>query len=144
MGDAVRESAGSGSDTVNASVSYALGAGEEIEFLRAYYTGTTGLSLTGNEKANTVIGGGGADTLEGGLGADVLTGGAGADTFVFATALGSGNVDRIGDFANAARAVHDTGELFYDADGSGATAAVKFALLSTRPLLSHADFQIVG
>ena len=74
--DVVNEAVGGGTDTVFASVSYALTAGPEIEFLRAN-AGATGLSLTGNEFANTIVGGSGNDTLDGGAGNDTLTGGGG-------------------------------------------------------------------
>ena len=47
-GDVVNEAVGQGTDTVMASVNYALTAGSEIEFLRAN-AGPTGLSLTGND-----------------------------------------------------------------------------------------------
>jgi Ca2+-binding RTX toxin-like protein len=60
-GDQVIEAAGGGSDTVYASVDYTLGAGQEVEFLRTY--GSTGLTLTGNELNNYLIGGSGSDTL---------------------------------------------------------------------------------
>ena len=76
--DIVNEAAGQGSDTVFARVNYALTAGSEIEFLRAG-AGATGLMLTGNEFANTIVGNGGNDTLSGGDGNDTLSGGAGAD-----------------------------------------------------------------
>ena len=46
-GDVVTETAGQGTDTVMASVNYALAAGSEVEVLRA--SGATGLTLTGNE-----------------------------------------------------------------------------------------------
>ena len=45
-GDVVTENVGEGTDTVWASVSYALAAGTEVETLRA--NATTGLTLTGN------------------------------------------------------------------------------------------------
>ena len=77
VGDVVNEAAGDGTDTVHTTVSYALAAGSEIEFLRV--SGTAGLSLTGNEFANTLVGGNGADTLIGGAGNDVLNSGAGND-----------------------------------------------------------------
>jgi Ca2+-binding RTX toxin-like protein len=77
--DQVAEAALGGTDTVNTSVDYELAAGLEVETLRAQ--GTDGLSLTGNELANTVIGGAGNDTIEGGGdGEDRLNGGAGNDT----------------------------------------------------------------
>ena len=43
------------------------------------------------------------------------------------------------------RIVYDrvTGSLWYDSDGSGAAKAVKFAILSNKPLLSADDFTIV-
>jgi Ca2+-binding RTX toxin-like protein len=45
----------------------------------------------------------------------------------------------------AHRIVYDqsTGELFYDADGSGGVAAIKFALIATHAQLSAASFQIL-
>ena len=55
---------GGGTDTVYASVNYALQAGQEVEYLRAN-AGATGLILTGNEFNNT-ISVGGNDTLNGG------------------------------------------------------------------------------
>jgi len=36
-----------------------------------------------------------------------------------------------------------TGELFYDADGSGQGAAVKFAVLDNKAALNHTDFLIL-
>ena len=84
--DVVTENAGEGTDTVFASVSYTLAAGSEVEFLRGN-AGATGLTLTGNELANTVVGNTGNDTLNGGAGNDTLNGGAGADTM----AGGTGN-----------------------------------------------------
>ncbi len=80
--DVVTENPGEGSDTVYAGVGYTLGAGSEIEFLRAN-AGATGLTLTGNEFANTIVGGAGNDVLTGGGGKDTLNGGAGSDRFVY-------------------------------------------------------------
>ena len=104
-GDVVNENAGEGTDTVYASVGYALPSSSSIEFLRAN-AGPTGLTLTGNELANTIIGGAGNDTLTGGGGADTLTGGAGADTFVYRTlaesTMAAAGRDTITDFSSAA------------------------------------------
>ncbi len=99
--DSVIEAAGGGTDTVYASVSYALQDGQAIEYLRAN-AGATGLMLTGNSLGNTVVGGTGNDTLNGGAGKDKLQGGAGADTFVFNAPLGPSNAVTILDFRVAA------------------------------------------
>jgi Ca2+-binding RTX toxin-like protein len=116
-GDVVNENLGEGSDTIFASVNYALTAGSEIEFLRAN-AGATGLSLTGNALANAIVGGVGSDTLDGGAGNDVLGGGAGNDVFKF-SAAGFGQ-DTINDFA--AGLVAGSQDLL-DITGLGITAA---------------------
>ena len=54
--------------------------------------------LVGDARANRLQGNDGADTLVGKGGLDTLLGGDGADLFVFDTALGAGNVDRVLDF----------------------------------------------
>jgi Ca2+-binding RTX toxin-like protein len=76
--DTVQEAVGGGTDTVFTSVSFTLGAGQEVEVLRAL-SGAVGLRLTGNELANTVLSDAGADTLSGGAGNDTLSGGSGND-----------------------------------------------------------------
>jgi hypothetical protein len=80
-GDVVTEAVGQGTDTVYASVDYALPAGSESEYLRAN-AGASGLHLTGNNLVNRIYGGSGDDTLDGGSGADYLYGGAGNDTYI--------------------------------------------------------------
>ena len=79
-GDVVTENVGEGTDTVWASVNYALAAGTEVETLRA--NATTGLTLTGNAFSHNLIGNVGNDTLIGGSGNDTLNGGAGVDTMI--------------------------------------------------------------
>ncbi len=93
-----------GLDEVVATIDYTLGANVENMFL----IGSSAINGTGNSLANTIVGnseanvitgGDGADRLFGGLGSDTLIGGAGADRFVFNTAPGSANVDRIADLS---------------------------------------------
>ncbi|MBT9098614.1 hypothetical protein KFZ76_12975 [Methylovulum psychrotolerans] len=86
-GDSVSENSGEGTDTVQSSITYSLGANVENLILNgaAVINGTgNGLAnvLTGNAAANTLDGGAGNDTLNGGAGADSLIGGLGDDTFV--------------------------------------------------------------
>jgi Ca2+-binding RTX toxin-like protein len=77
VGDVVTESAAEGTDLVQASVTYTLGANVENLTL----TGTSALNATGNGSANTLTGNSGANGLDGGAGADTLVGGAGNDTY---------------------------------------------------------------
>ena len=77
-GDVVTELAGEGTDTVQSSVTYTLGA--EVENLTL--TGTAAINATGNTLDNTLTGNSGANTLSGGAGNDTMAGGAGNDTYV--------------------------------------------------------------
>ena len=170
--DVVREAAGGGRDTVYASVSYALAGGQVIENLTLDPDGTGAFSLTGNEFANTLTGNAGANRLAGGTGADTFTfdarlgGGnvdrladfsAADDTIALArtvfTTLAAGNLSSAafkdlgvtGAVTDADdRILYDrtTGILSYDADGSGAGAAVTFAVVETKALLTAADFLV--
>src|SRR5262249_48658756 len=112
-GDVVIENAGEGRDTVYAGVDYNIGAGVEIEILRAH-AGATGLTLAGNALANAIYGGagsdrllgsGGNDVLQGGAGKDILTGGSGADRFTYTvlsdSTVAAGGRDTISDFSEA-------------------------------------------
>ena len=180
LGDRIAEAAGGGTDMVLTRASYALAAGQEIEALQLLaVTGTARLNLNGNEFAQSVVGNAGANVLDGKGGADLLTGRGGADSFLFSTALGAANVDRIADFAaddtlrlsksifsalapgqlaegafkNLSAGSVDaddrilykqaTGELFYDADGSGGGVAVRFGVLDNKAALTAADFFVV-
>ncbi len=76
--DIVSELANGGTDTVLASVGYALS--EEVE--RLTLTGGSSVSGTGNALANTMTGNGGHNVLDGKGGADTMIGGLGNDTYV--------------------------------------------------------------
>ena len=126
--------------------------------------------MVGNEGANTINGGGGNDTLVGGGGADrfAFTTALGAnnvdsvvDFQVGADRIGlaSDIFGAIGTSVSAAAFVtgsaattadhrivfnQTTGQLFYDADGSGAGAAVLFAQLQPGVALTAASFEVIA
>jgi Ca2+-binding RTX toxin-like protein len=182
LDDQVIEAVGGGNDTVYASVSYQLTAGQEVEFLSAAVpSATSALNLTGNELANTIFGNDGANVLDGKGGNDLLVGLDGADTFAFTTALGANNVDVVFGFEHgtdklalddavfsqagalgalnanafvtgaaaadgADRIIYNnlTGQLYYDADGTGAGAQMLFATLEPGlPTVTAADFVVI-
>jgi Ca2+-binding RTX toxin-like protein/beta-glucanase (GH16 family) len=132
-------------------------------------TGNAGANVLDAAGGNdTISGGAGADTITGGAGADlfVLDGPTGAvdfirdfnpgdDTFQLDhsafTALAAGALTA-GAFATGPaaadaddRIIYDAanGELYYDADGAGGAAQVKFAQLLGHLTLTHADFVVV-
>lgn len=99
-GDVVTELAGEGTDTVQSSITYTLGANlENLTLTGAAAINGRGNSLnntlTGNGGANALMGGAGDDIINGKGGDDVLFGEEGADRFIFE--LGTGR-DVIGDF----------------------------------------------
>jgi Ca2+-binding RTX toxin-like protein len=99
-GDAVLEAAGGGTDHVLASVSFTLGAGQEIEsFTPVSFASTTNINLTGNALGQSIIGNAGNNVIDGKDGNDTLQGLGGNDTFAFDTALNAAtNLDHIADF----------------------------------------------
>jgi Ca2+-binding RTX toxin-like protein len=99
-GDVIVEAAAQGNaDRVVAAVDYTLGAGVHVEIMTTNGSGgTSAIDLSGNELAQEIVGNAGDNRLEGKGGLDVLSGLGGKDTFVFATALGAGNVDIVTDF----------------------------------------------
>lgn len=75
-GDRIVETAAGGTDSVEASVSYTLGA--DVENLALALGAVAG---TGNDLANRIVGNNGDNVLDGRGGADVMTGGKGNDTY---------------------------------------------------------------
>ncbi|MEQ1955539.1 calcium-binding protein [Mesorhizobium sp. CN2-181] len=98
--DTIIETKGGGFDTVIVLSNYALNAGAAVELITNVYVGNrVAIDLTGNEFGQEIQGSAGTNVLDGKGGNDVLTGGAGRDFFVFSTALGVSNVDRLADFS---------------------------------------------
>jgi len=139
-GDRVVETAGGGRDTVKASVDYTLAAGVDVEILAtSSNTGVTTLALTGNELAQTVMGDAGANRVNGGDGSDTLYGLGGQDTFVFDTALGATNIDRIMDYAIA----DDTIELRQAIFSSLGVGVVDVSKIAVGAAATTADHRLV-
>jgi Ca2+-binding RTX toxin-like protein len=82
--DTVGELSGEGTDTIETTSSYSLGANLENLILRdeGLSANVNGLDLTGNELDNVLTGNAGPNVLAGREGADRLNGGGGGDTLV--------------------------------------------------------------
>ncbi|MDQ1833427.1 putative Ig domain-containing protein [Massilia scottii] len=78
VGDVVTETAGAGTDTIVAALTWTLPAGVE----KLTLSGTASINATGNSVANVLTGNSGANVLDGGAGADTMSGGLGDDTYV--------------------------------------------------------------
>ncbi|OYU34865.1 calcium-binding protein [Novosphingobium sp. PASSN1] len=150
-----------GTDTVISTVSFILP--DFVEVLRLAM-GDFYIDGTGNAGNNTIIGNAGKNVLDGAGGNDRLTGGADNDLFKL-NAVGTG-VTVITDFASGTdiigirnpfgselafgtaattadqRLIYDieTGNIYYDADGSGSGAQVLLAVIASKPEIYGYDF----
>jgi Ca2+-binding RTX toxin-like protein len=160
---------GDGNDAIGGNAAnnvIILGAGADFAF-----GGPGADTLRGNAGADRLNGGFGIDRLEGGAGQDTfvfnsqLNGSQNSDflpdfdaaadtirlssaifTSLAAGALGGGAF-QAGTGATTAqhRIIYDneTGDIYYDADGTGATQKVLFARLAAQTALTAADFEVV-
>jgi uncharacterized protein (DUF2141 family) len=82
IADQVYENAGGGTDTVYASASYELAAGQSVEVLAARDNSSTAAqNLLGNEVGQVILGSNGANFIDGGAGVDIMVGYAGNDVY---------------------------------------------------------------
>ena len=155
VSDTVIEAATGGSDTVYASVNWTIGAGQEVEYLRAN-AGPTGLTLIGNELANriygntgndTLDGGAGNDVIKGGVGADNLTGSSGSDSFQFSAGDSGqivGAIDKITDLAKGAVGVGDLIDFSANLAVGGSSAAATSSQASISQTTGVASFDVTS
>jgi Ca2+-binding RTX toxin-like protein len=172
VSDVVTETVTGGIDTIYSSITTTLILNVEKLTLTGTAANGTGNSLDniviGNSSANTLYGAGGNDTLTGNLGADIFrfnskTEGtdiitdftAGDKIALSAVGFGGGLAGTaistsqfaIGSAATTSsqRVIYNstTGGLFFDADGSGAGAAVQFGTLANKATLGATSFLVV-
>ena len=124
--EVIVEDVGGGSDIVNASVSYTLGAGQEIERLNLLGAAVSG---TGNALANTIVGNALDNVIDGGAGADILQGGLGADTYL---------VDNAGDV------ITETGVGIDTVVASGVTSFTLATLVENLTFVGSSNFTANG
>lgn len=170
VGDRTIDVASGGTDTVLSSVSFTLIG--QVDNLTL--TGTDAINATGSSLANVITGNGANNILAGGGGADTFVfasnlGPNNIDTitdfsvvqdtihldqsvFTAFTVLGPVTATQFQDLSKGAadgfdRIIYDrpNGDLYYDADGSGAAfTAIKFADIQNSAALTYADFLIIA
>jgi Ca2+-binding RTX toxin-like protein len=94
VGDRVTEAAGGGIDKILTTLSFALNAGLEVEFLESF--AGSGVNLTGNEFAQTLKGDPGNNILNGRGGADLMDGGYGGTDWYYIDNPGDKIINRNG------------------------------------------------
>ncbi len=117
--DVAVELRGQGTDTVKASIGWALAANIENMVL----TGTSAINGTGNEANNSITGNAAANVLKGGSGNDTLSGAGGNDTLDG----GTGGDTMKGGAGNDSFVVDATGDKISELSGEG-TDTVKSSL----------------
>jgi len=123
VGDVVTENLNEGTDVVQSSVNYTLGANVENLTL----TGATATQGTGNELNNIILGNNAGDTLLGGAGNDTITGGTGNDLIDG----GTGNDGMLGGLGDDTYIVDSVSDVISEAAGAGVDtvlASTSFAL----------------
>jgi len=137
-GDTVTEAASAGTDLVQSSVTYTLGANVENLTL----TGSAAINGTGNTLANVITGNSGNNVLNGGTGADTLSGGAGQDIFQFTTTLGASNIDTISGYSVADDTIQLDRAVMAAIGANGTLAAAAFRS-NTTGAAQDADDRII-
>ena len=125
--------------------------------------------IYGGSGADTLVGGGAGDMLDGGAGADRFDFGTGSGEGTDGISDFAAGVDRIGLYAAAFagvalgdllhkafvlgtvaldgsdRVIYDqaSGAIWYDADGTGSTAAIAIATVTAGTVLTFADFVVL-
>ena len=96
--------------------------------------------LIGAGQADTLNGSTGNDTLNGGAGNDSLIGGSGGDEFIFDSALGTTNVDRISSYSVTDDAIRLDDAVFVGIGAAGTLAASAF---TTGAVATSTDHRII-
>ncbi len=136
-GDTILELSGQGTDTVEASIGFTLGANVENLVL----TGAAAVSGVGNDLANSLIGNNAANSLSGKRGADRLAGGGGNDLYYFERGDGADRIDESnGTPGNQDRLVLDATVRALDIVVSRSGSDLLFAIRSSADVVTVQDW----